>query len=281
MITDAMKFFERSQALNSGGATATATYPIDSVDSPSGGVSISNILSENKTSLWQSTTPDSVETITINLIRPVSIDRLILVRHNFQNFQIFASHKGDRVILSNLTDIYNEELNDGIVFNNSLDTSYFAFDETMVDEIKIVVTDTFGTQPNKFLQQAIITKEIGTFEGFPVVSSVNFSNNESNVKVKAGQSYVNKQLRTLANVSLDFKNYVKSEDIELASDLFERDQDFLFWASGGYKNFSYKINGFRLQDFFRVQTVGNFKNGYSNGSYNGVMLAQLILTESI
>lgn len=275
MITGSMKFFERSKARHPLGVRASA----------SGGISANNVLSENRFSNWESSPSDDTitEMLVITFPNAVRANRLLLINHNFKDFNIsFNLDAGNND--PTITDINNNNVNltNGIytIDDNNLNTSYFAFNSIAFTQITINIHTTLIKDQNKFLNQLIVTDEIGTFVGYPEIKKISFNMNESRVKTKAGPSFVNKQLRTLADLTLNFKNYTKEIDIELANNLFIREQDFLFWISGGNQKFRYALRGFRLDDLFKMQAVKGFSTGYSYGSYQGLMQAQLRLTES-
>lgn len=272
MITGGMKFFERSKALYSSGARVAAS---------SGGVSAQSILSENKLSSWESggNIDADIETLNITLANTTPANRILLIGHNFKDFDISFNtlNKQIRDINNNLL---TEENGVFPIVNNSLNTNYFSFPRATIQNIGITINGTITPNVNKVLNQIILTDEIGTFIGFPELTRITFNMNEKNTKTKAGKLFVNKQVRTLADLTLNFKNYTQVDDIGLAFDLFVRETDFLFWASGGYQKFRYNLHGFRLEDIFRVQAIKGFPVGFKSGSYQGLMQSQLRLAES-
>lgn len=267
MIRNTMKFFEPSVANYADGARVTAS-------SGDGNLALSI-----KGPQWQSRAGSDPEELSLTLPRPMTVNRIMLINHNFSSFSVNATG------LNQGTDINNRVVSGRdalVVSDNTLPVSYFAFPELEITTLNVTVTSSFP-KPflNKFLGSLLLMNEIGTFDGYPALPEVPFMMNEKTTKTKAGTSFVNKQQRTLGDVTLEFVNYTKPNDIALASQLFERIDPFLWWPSGGYQNFRYRVDGFRLTDIFRVQTVGAFNPGLQEGSYSGLIDADLNLVESI
>ena len=275
MITDRIKFFNRSLSRSSL-ATATAT---------AGGVSASNLLSEDVNTNWQGValSDSTTESITINLTTATAISRILLRNHNLASYTITLTISNNGTI-SNARDIngtITTSNNVITVSGNSLDTNYFSFDEVTVSRIVIAATSTITANARKTIQQVISTTEIGTFLGYPEIKVFPFSMNEKITKTKTGLSFVNKQVQTIKRINLVFKNYTQLEDLELCNTLFTRENSFIVWPNGGFQEFRYQIQGFRYQDLYTMQTMGDFTVGLSRGSYSGVIEGKLSLVESI
>ena len=263
MITGKVKFLERSFALPNAGASA----------STSDGTNATYLLSEAPDQ-WQSLA--SASEISINFPTK-TVDRIIIRNHNLLNFEISSAP------FKNITNIRNERI-ETIAEQNLRDkTSYYAFDPIDIDSL--IIKNTGGAQGNAlrtFIQQIIVTQELGTLSGYPELGAFAFSSNEVKYKVKGGSSHITKQRRTLDRWSVSFKNYINSDDIALARTIHERDFPTLVWACGGNEDqFRYPYEGVRLEDFYALQTTGNFGVKQDKGSYQGVMRATLNFTESV
>lgn len=271
MITDRMKFFERSLTRFTLGVGASAT---------SGEASARNVLTENRLTNWESFGSDDTreETITITFPSPVRANRLLLINHNLREFSISLSASTPITSFSN---IRKQTVNSISETNNLLDTGYWSFDEAAVTSITIRGRRTIVPNAQKFIFQVVLTTELFTFSGWPEILKFPFSNNETKVKTKGGRFFINKQERVLEPLKMNFRGYTYIEDVNFVSTLFDRDNPFLFWPSGGYQQFRYPVEGWRLRDIYTMQTIGKYSSGLARGSYSGLINTQITLAESI
>ena len=134
---------------------------------------------------------------------------------------------------------------------------------------------------NQELKSFIFTEGIGELKGFPEIKQFPFNQNETKVKTKDGRFFVNKQRETVRSIDLRGRNYAEIEDIEFLRELLNRDFPFLIWPNGGHQDFRFLIPGFDPQDFFKVQTLGQFRVGLAKGSYRGLMNFKIRFVESV
>ena len=265
MISGRIKIFKLSPLSLTEGAEVTTS------DGSNGDF----LLSKNNETQYNSINQDDSD-VTINITFPPSvINRILLLDHNLKSFSFAQS-------FTNITDIKNKPLATIVETNNQSRVSYFAFDKKEISSLTLTIGKTNPAMEVKKIGRLIICEEIGTFTGYPEIKGISFSNNARNVKSKGGGTFVTKQKRTMSNLPLAFKNYFQIEDIALIQDLHQRQQSFLIWPCGGVEdNFRFLVEGYRLQDIYKVQTKGDIRIMYKDGSYAGLISASLKLIESI
>ncbi len=204
-----------------------------------------------------------------------SFSRIFLIGHNFKDF-IIQYGAGD--------DFSNAHGLDGDLtgideIGYARDTSYYEFDPVLTDTIIISVATTQIADTEKFLQQIIITNEIGTFNMFPDVKSFKIDPNEKKKKdVEGGQS-ISKN-KELASLTIDMKHYPNQEDVELLQTLRKRHDAFLVWMNGGKPSqFRRELEGWRLRDIYLMQSVGAMSLNYYKNIYTCAQDQKLRLEE--
>ena len=262
-ITGGIKFFERNKAMFVDGASANAS---------SGNDLVKFILAQNVYRSWSSSgsSDSSTETITINLQNTKTINRLVLVDHNFKNYSI-TYNSGNQ--FNNVFNVKEETSSLIAEANYDLDTSYYEFDSVSVNTIEITINTTQVANAEKTLNQILLTTEIGTFQGYPTVNRNQFSRNERTVKTENGLNFITKRERTNSGISLRFDAYPIPEDVDIVHELFDLEESFLVWPCGGGRSpeyFKHEQRGWRLKDIFNMQTKGNlqalfYQNLYKSG----------------
>lgn len=276
-ITGGFKFFLKSKSLASDGATAEATSATETAVSP---------ITRNNYTVWRTVGSNdaTVETWTLTLPEPQEISRLFILNHNFKDFsvQFLASEVWTEFSLVTGLDGSLSGINE----TNFVDgTSYYEFVKVTTDGIRIQISTTQITNEEKTMGGFVITEELGTLEGYPIVSSLSKDTNLRKKKTLNGRVFVQKAIET-KRMSLNFKNYPSGleADLDLIVSLFNRDDSFLVWPCGGRRGsvyFGYTFVGFRLQDLIQMQTTNTFKDSYKSNFYRGVVKMKLRLEESV
>lgn len=261
-ITGGIKFFKKNQ-----GADAT-------VSATSGDGAAKFIIDLDVDSYWTSvgSSDAETETLTIQFDGSKTLDRILLLDHNFKSFTVKYYDGSSYVAFSNVVGI-NGSLSGITETAFAQDSSYYEFDSVTTLSIQIAVTTTQTTNAEKYLSQAIATSEYGTFVGYPEVSSVDLTRNTRLKKTLSGRFSVQKSQQTLG-FNIRFRNYpsttVYNVDIDLALTLFETEDPFLIYPCGGRytsQYFNYQIPGFRLKDCILSQIKKNYKLKYVKNIY--------------
>lgn len=263
MINGHIKFFEKNLASVQEGASANA----------SDGTEADRLIAENNETFWQSLGRAGEVTIEINL-PPARANRIILLDHNLANFSISGE-------FTNLTDIKNEELSSIDIQANREKTSYFAFDQERLTSLTLNLGNTINPGEFKRIGRLILCNEFTTLEGWPEMR-ISFNDNARKFKSKAGELQVSKQRRTMERLSLAFKNYTKLADIEAVQELHRLDDSVLIWPCGGREDFfRFQQEGFRLQDIYKVKSMGQLPIMLDKGSYSSLLDTRITFYEVI
>ena len=262
-ITGGIKFFKKNEM---SGASPSAT---------SGDASAKFMLDLDVDTYWTSvgSNDSTTETITINFGSNKTIDRVLLLDHNFKNFTVKYLSGSSYVAFANVIGIVGTSLSGNTETSFSKDSSYYEFDSVSTSSIQIACLSTQTPNAEKYLGQAIGTSELGTFVGYPQVSRIDLSRNTRSKKTLSGRYSVQKSQQTLG-YSIRFRNYPSSTiynvDIDLALTLFESEDPFLIYPCGGRyesQHFSYQLPGFRLKDCILSQVKKGYKLKYVKNIY--------------
>ena len=271
-INGGIKFFKRSTALFSSGTSAIATTNSESAN---------NILTNRQLTYWKSIGSDdtTTETITITFNQVVTIDRIILNRINFKEFNVkydLASVWTDFTNVSGL----DGTLPGGISETDFLDeTAYYEVDSIQTTGIQIEVLKTQVVDAEKIIYNLFTTSELGTLEQFPKINGLNFDRKSRQSEVLSGLANIQKAFQ-IQGMTLSFTNHPSQSDLTLIETLFDSDSSFLVWLCGGRRGedyFRFNIRGFALRDIFNMQTNAvmnpNFPNNiYINAPNNSIQL---------
>ena len=299
------KIFDLSKALIANG---------DSVVCSSGTTSQNNMLDFDKATYWESIDSDdsTTETITITFNETVELDRLLIVNHNFEDYTVTPVTSGtiddsDGDPIESDSDYLEDEGGSLIPFINvisllsstaqtgisetgySLNNSYYEF--TPIDCIGLVISISKAQELNdladqeKYCFNVIPTKEIGTFENYPVLSSNDYQVIANQTINRLGRI---RKLNPVFSASLNIDVGNSQNDIELLATLDSRENDFIFWANGGkltenestspYYRFSFKP--YRLQDFYRCQVVASNLPSFFNNIFSNPISASIQIIET-
>lgn len=258
-MTGGISFFEKSKSLFEDGATAVASSNTDAQNL---------LLGNNKYFKWQSSGSDDLtnETITITLPSAIEISRLFLLNHNLKNFNIKYNTGGanDFANVTGLDDFSESTLT---VAGFARDVAYFEFDAVTTDTIVITASTTQITDAEKFIGQVIVTNELGTLEGYPVINGVDLDRDIQKEQAISGRFHIQKGYESAA-FDLTLKTYPVQNDIDLLDSLHVSEEPFLVWLCGGLPDqFRIKQRGFKLIDLFQMQTDRAMKNSYPKNIY--------------
>jgi len=258
-ITGGIKFFDRSKSLAVDGADAVAS---------SGDASADFILDRNRFTFWRSVGSSDVttETITITMSSSITFDRILLINHNFESFDV-QFDSGGFTDFSSVIGLDGAPPGPGIAETAFADdTAYYEFDSVTTTIVRIRATVTQTTDAEKFLNQMILTSEQGTFVGFPVLTPTH--RRSLTRQVLSGKSIVEKLEDSFQGL-LSFSSYPVSgtfnADINLMLSIFESEDDFIIWPSGGRRGttfFGNPLRAWRLEDAFTCNVVNNISPAF-------------------
>ena len=257
-ISGGIKFFKKSRSdIDDDNVIITAS---------SGEATKNNIRDRVRYLKWISIGSDDVttETLEIDFGALYDIDRLLLVKHNFKNFQVEYDNSG-------WTDFANVVTKEGTQANiqetgNTKVNSYYEFDSVNTQKIRISMDTTLVVDDEKELFEVVATEEIGTFTGYPQ-NSQSFSRNAIRKQTARGRvkySILDESYTT----SLTFDKYPTAVDHTTVLTLWNDLKEFLIYPCGGNEDqFRFEEKGYRLEDIYLVWFSDNFNPNYEQNVY--------------
>ena len=276
-VTGGIKFFNENKIKDgtSVGSTGTA--------------SAKYVLDLDVDTFWRSvgSNDSTTETLTVTF-DSLSLDRILLLDCNFKAFTVKYWGGSSYDHFANVIGIGGTAKTNITETAFSENSAYYEFDSVTTTGLQISIDTTQVADAEKYLSQFIGSSEIGTFVGYPEVSSVKINRNSRSKRTLSGRFSVQKSLETFG-YSIKFKNYsvnsVYSVDIDLAFTLLESESPFIIYPCGGRyesKHFTYAAPGWRLKDAKLVQISKTYKLKYNKNIYtNPVDLGGLELVPSI
>ena len=275
MISGGIKIFNRSQCLAIDDNTVAAS---------SGDAGSIYCIDKNPISYWRSVGSTDLITETITLtFASATIDRVILLDHNFKDFNIKYLSGGTYTHFSSVTGISGSMANiTETAF--AYDTAYYEVASVTTTSIQITVLKTQTANEEKYLNQVIVTNELGTLSGYPQIKNTEFDRNLRKKEMLSGKVLVLKSEESF-KVDLDFKDYPPSlsADIALMMSLYDREINFLVWLCGGRTGnyFKYQLRGYRLKDVISVQCTAPIKLLYTGNIYRNPVNFTIKLEEAV
>lgn len=274
-INGGVKFFQRNFALLKDGASATAS---------SNSEGVKYILSPVRWAKWFSvgSSDATEETITITFSGSKTIDRLFLLGINLKEFDVKYFNGLSYVDFSNVVGINGVEKSTINEVDFSFDSAYYEFDQVTTSQVQIKARKTQSPNEEKMITTFLATKEIGTLQGFPKVSS-SLSNNEKKSKALSQRAVIQKTYETVS-IKLGFKTHPFQNDLDIMEELFESIESYLIWPCGGRTGSDYfriEQKAWRLDDVYQVQNQGKFKSDYEKNIYTNGFNKSVTFEESI
>lgn len=129
----------------------------------------------------------------------------------------------------------------------------------------------------------IPTVELGTFKGFPKVSSIVHDYTGSQIQTLSGKVRAVKS-NEFAAFNLDFSVYPVKEDLDLVDALSVREKSFLMWPCGGRYDedeIRFIVKGYDVKDIYNVITTSGRNANYRSGILVNGVDQSISLQESI
>lgn len=266
-FTGGIKFFLKSKCLFADGSDMVAS---------SGDSSSPYALDRNPVTYWRSVSSNdlTVETLTLTFAESITIDRLLLVDHNWKQFTVkyFSG-----AAYANFAGVVGLDSSGALISETTFvdDTAYYEFTPVTTTSIQITVTKTQVANAEKYINQIIFTESLGTLVGYPQITGVEIDRNIRKKDMLSGKVLIQKSEES-AKIDLNFANYPASlsADIDLIFSLHDKEENFMIWLCGGRRGTNYfkkQIRGFRLKDVYTVQLTKTLKAHYSNNIYKNTV----------
>jgi len=265
-ISGGIKFMKKSKCLFADGTLIAAA--------PSGNASAQFGIDRNPISYWRSVSSNDTitETLTIEMPAVVPLTRLLLVDHNWKDFNVQYDAAGTWTHFAGVTGLDGSMANiTETVFAD--DTAYYEFTLVNTNKLRIQVLKTQTANQQKYVNQIIATEELGTLNGFPKIKGTEIDRNIRKKEMLSGKVLILKSEESF-RVSLDFEDYPGvspyNADVDLIFSLHDIEENFIIWLSGGRRGSSYfkkQLRGYRLKDVFTVQMIDVLKPIYSKNIF--------------
>lgn len=270
-ITGGVKFFEQNYALSSFGGSI--------VDTLGTGTAVVNYaIDKNRQTYWKTVGSDDSTTETLTLtFQSSAITRILLVDHNWKQYTVKYWNGASFVDFTSVVGL-DGALGGGITETTFADTtSYYEVASVTTTKIQITVTKTQTANAQKYISQIVATTELGTLQGFPLISGSSVTRSVRQMQMMSGRSKVVKSVEAYS-LQLDFSEYsgasTYSPDLDLMYQLNDRDTPFLVWACGGRRGstyFKYAPRGMRLQDLYLMQLVTDIVGSFPQSIYTSTV----------
>lgn len=259
-ITGMMKVFYQNKLLTE----------IFSMTVSSGDGSKTNLYDLDRETYWQSSGSNDTtqETIEIVFNATQTINRILLLNHNFKEFKIQywngSAYADFAAVYSLKTDSVASKID---YTDNAQTTRYFEFTAVSTTKIKIYATKTIVANAEKYLYELYIGQEIGTFvedlAGSPNRYTPVPQNYNSQFLKKSNGGMI--RFNSANKFSADFalSELWESTDQTIIQTLFSQGQ-FAFWPCGGDNYYTNEI-GWRLSDFYSVVIDGALSAQFAVG----------------
>lgn len=276
MINGGCKFFYKAMNLFKDGTT------IDSASSNPDGAKY--ILDTNQYTQWESISSNDLteESIVITLPSAKTINRLFMTDFNFKDFDVMYWNGSAWADFANVIGINGEAFTGVSSTAYSMASGYFEFDTVVTSEVRIRVRKTQVADAQKYLTNFLLTKEIGTFTGFPRIEP-NSNRNEEKIKAMSGKFLVQKGFDT-TQIKITFKTHPYQADIDIVTALYESEDPFLVYPCGGRTGTTYfKIStrSWAVDAIFNMQLVGKVADKFEKGVYTLGVSNSITLEEHI
>lgn len=277
-ITGGIKFFNKSKCRYVDGARTIAS---------SGNASANYSIDRNSDSKWVSSGSSDMntETLEIDFSGSQTFNRIILSHHNFKQFTIKYNVAGTWTDFTGVSGLDGALVGGISETTFADDTAYYEVNSVTTDKILISVSKTQIANQEKFLTTAIVTTEIGTLSGYPIVKAV-VDKNERKKPALSGRMMIIKSIETFS-AQIQFKNYPGKSpygnDLDIMFSIFDLDENFVVWLCGGRRGnyFSYQTRPFRLRDVYECQVSDKVNPEYANNIYTTSVNMVVSITEAV
>ena len=260
-----IRFFEKNKAdFSDAAVVATASQ----------GVGFETFaLNRSNLSAW--VTNSSVDadntTFTIDFGDLHYIDSVLLVKHNFKAYTV---KYWDGSAYQDFSTAIN-------VSGNSDETKFHQFTAVNTTKVQLTITGTMTANQDKFLYQFIVTKQIGQFNGWPVIKNPIVSRNRQFSKMLSGKQSVREMIGAFS-CTLSVKTLSNSADLDIIESLYLSNEGFLLWLCGGSESqFSSSRIGYRMEDLYLMKCHNEYKPEFYNGLYKAGIVTTVDLVEVV
>ncbi len=265
-----IKFFRKNKIdLDYTGVVLTVT---DAIATDTGEDYIDFLRNRNNTSGWATTdSTDAANTqLDIDLGSGKDIDSIHLVSMNFKAYTIKYWNGSSYVDFSTAI----------AVTANAVATKHHTFNSVSARLIRIIITQTFVADDDKFMTQLIITEALGEFSFQPRIKPI-VDRSRKATKYLSGKSHIIKSVAAF-QVQVEKQNVTGDTDLDLVESLFDSYEGFLVWLCGGTTTqYDTSRIGYRLEDLFLMNVGNEYRPEWEDSRYNNGVEVDLKLLEVV
>lgn len=260
-------FFEKNKIDLDLGSQVTITVT-DATASNTGQDSVDYLRNRNNESGWGTSDSNDAALTQLDIAfgEQHDIDTLFFLRNNWKAYTCqYALGAGA------LTD-FSTAIN---VSGNSQADKYHTFDTVTADRLRIIISQTFVADDDKFCSQIIVTERIGSFSTIkPNLDDVEFGRNRKLIKTISGKARVQRNTGNVA-FSLKKNNVTDPTDLSLVETLHDYHNGFLVWPNGNADVTESAANAailnarifWRRRDLFLMSVASELAPGWGRGRY--------------
>jgi hypothetical protein len=265
-------FFEKNKLDLDLGSAVTCTIT-DGTASNTGQDVVDLMRNRNNRSGWGTVgSNDAANTEMLwELSDQVTIDAILLVKHNFKSYTIQYWNGSSFVDFSTAIN----------VSDNATETTYHVFNDVSTNKIKLIITGTMTVDDDKYLRQFIATERLGQLASGFKIDNPRVSQERRQVKLLSGKSKIVRNLGAYS-VRLSKNNVVSENDLGLLETCYELPEGFLVWLCGGdTSQFRTQRIGYRLEDIFLMDFKNDWEPEWDGGFYKHGTNVKLDLVEVV
>lgn len=228
------------------------------------------MLDTNEYTQWESVGSNDLteETIVVTLPSSKSINRMLLTDFNFKDFDVMYWNGSAYAAFTNVIGVNGDVFTGVASTTYARNSGYFEFDLVSTTEVRIRVRTTQVANAQKYITNFMLTKEIGTFTGFPRIEPAS-NRNEEKIATMSGKFLVQKGFDT-TQIKITFKSHPYQNDIDIVSALYESEESFLVYPCGGRTGTTYfklSLRAWDLDSIYNMQLVGKLQDKFEKGVY--------------
>lgn len=210
-------------------------------------------------------------TFEVDFGQEVLIDDILLIKHNFKNYNVKYWNGSSYV---NFSPAISET-------TNTATTTRYAVTQVGTTKILLTILGTMVANEDKRLFQFIATTKIGQLSGYPVIKDPVLGRNRLKSQMLSGKQFIRENIGNFS-VKLQLPIYSNDEDLTIFEELFDSNEGFLVWLCGGdASQFRNERQAYRLEDIFLMKCTSEYKPEWYKGLYTTGQVVKIELGEVV
>lgn len=236
------------------------------------GQSVANYMRNRSiNSAWITTdSTDAANTqIDIDMGDEKDVEDILIVEHNLKSY-VISYWNG-----ASYTDLFTAT-------NDTETTSHITgFGTISTNKIRVIINGTKTTDDDKYISRLLITKEFGTFNGYPQIKDPTHTTNKTKTTLLSGVSSIVESTGSF-KVKLSFDNFTNVEDLQLIEGIYRLRRGLNYWLCGGNEDqFRAALAGYRRSDIYLMRPEDDYSPEWYKSIYSGPIKLQMSLIEVV